>query len=119
MALKAIGNAGRPSTAIDKILKCAVQPGPSVINIDAIQALRRMPCNDKITEGLRQIFEDLNMDTEVRIETYLALIRCPTKKVVLKIADVLDTEKNNQVGSFVWSHLTNALESTEPVYGIP
>lgn len=119
MALKAIGNAGRPYTSVDNILKCAVQPGPSFINIDAIQALRRMPCGDEMTQGLLNIFDDLTMDTEIRIETFLALMRCPSQNVIRKIADILDTEKNNQVGSFVWSHLTNALESTEPVYGIP
>ena len=119
MALKAIGNAGRPYTAVDNILKCAVEPGPSFVHIDALQALRRMPCSEEITKGLSNIFDDLTMDTEVRIEAYLALMRCPNKTVIQTVADVLDTEKNNQVGSFVWTHLTNALESTEPVYGVP
>jgi hypothetical protein len=119
LALKAIGNAGRPYTSVDNILKCAVQPGESFINVDAIQALRRMPCGDEITQGLLNIFDDLTMDTEIRIETFLALVRCPSQNVIQKIADILETEKNNQVGSFVWSHLSNALESTEPVYGVP
>ena len=117
--MKAIGNAGRPYTSVENILKCAVQPGPSYINVDAIQALRRMPCGDKMTQGLLQIFENLAMDTEIRIETFLALMRCPSQNVTQKVVDILDAEKNNQVGSFVWSYLTNALESTEPVHGIP
>lgn len=78
-----------------------------------------MPCRDEMTNGLVNIFSNLTMDTEIRIETYLALIRCPSQTVIQRIADILDTEKNNQVGSFVYSHLSNALESTEPVYGIP
>ncbi|XP_028404665.1 uncharacterized protein LOC114527217 [Dendronephthya gigantea] len=119
LALKAIGNAGRPYTSVDNILKCAVQPGPSFINIDAIQALRRMPCHDEMTSGLANIFSNLTMDTEIRIESYLALMRCHKENDIQRISDILDTEKNNQVGSFVYSHLTSALKSTEPVYGIP
>ena len=119
LALKAIGNAGRPLSAVKHILKCAVQPGSTPINIEALQALRRISCTTNITDGLHDIFRNLLTDTEIRIETYLALMRCPNHKVINDIADVLDKEKNNQVGSFVWSHMTNALESTEPVYGVP
>lgn len=119
LALKAIGNAGRPLSAVTNLLKCAVEPGSIAINIEALQALRRISCSTEMTKGLFDIFKAPTTDTEVRIETYLALMRCPSEIVIQKIADELVTEKNNQVGSFVWSHLTNALESTEPVYGVP
>lgn len=120
LSLKAIGNAGRPSTSVPTILKCAAKTNSSsYVNIDAIQSLRRFPCSHKITNGLMYIFDDLAMDTEIRIESYLALMRCPNEKLIKKIADILNEEKNNQVASFVSSHLTNALESSEPVYGVP
>lgn len=36
-----------------------------------------------------------------------------------RISEIQKSEVNKQVGSFVWSHITNAMESTEPVYGRP
>jgi len=119
MALKAIGNAGRPFSAQYSMLKCAMSDIPKNMSIAALEALRRMPCSDDITNQLLSIYGNHHFDVEVRIATYLALTRCPSVKLFKKITEIQKKEVNKQVGSFVWSHVTNAMESTEPVYGRP
>ncbi|XP_068726618.1 uncharacterized protein [Montipora capricornis] len=120
MTLKAIGNAGRPESAEDILLKCALnQDAPVNMSIAALEALRRLPCDRFITDQLLNIYGNHDLDVEIRIAAYLALMRCPSAHVFKGVANVLKDEVNNQVGSFVWSHMTNAMESTEPVQGLP
>lgn len=56
---------------------------------------------------------------KTRIAAYLSLVKCPSPDIFQKIADIQMNERSKQVGSFVWSHLTNAMESTEPLHGLP
>lgn len=119
MALKAIGNAGRPFDVKYSLLKCAMSDIPKNMSIAALEALRRFPCSQDTTEQLLNIYGNSHFDVEVRIASYLALVRCPNVDLFKRIADIQKKEVNKQVGSFVWSHLTNAMESTEPVYGRP
>jgi len=119
MALKAIGNAGRPFSAQYTILKCAMSDIPKNMSIAALEALRRMPCSDDVTNQLLSIYGNHHFDVEVRIASYLALTRCPSVRLFKRITEIQKQEVNKQVGSFVWSHVTNAMESTEPVYGRP
>lgn len=42
-------------------------------------------------------------------------MRCPDYRSVKRIKDVLTNEQINQVGSYVWSHLTNLAKSASPV----
>ena len=37
---------------------------------------------------------------------------CPDHSVISSVADVLKNEEINQVGSFIWTHLTNIVESS-------
>jgi hypothetical protein len=39
---------------------------------------------------------------------------CADEQVISKVKDVLEAEPINQVGSFVWTHLTNLMESSSP-----
>lgn len=123
MALKAIGNAGRPSSERGQflILKCANNQNlPTNMTLTAIKALRRMPCNKATTEELLNIYANHNdVDVEKRIEAYLALLKCPSVDLFQRIVKIQKNEVNKQVGSFVWSHITNAMESTEPLHGRP
>lgn len=89
------------------------------MSIAALEALRRLPCSKQMTDQVLQIYEEFNVDVEIRIAAYLALTKCPSPEVFRSIAEVLKREVNNQVGSFVWSHMTNAMDSTEPVHGLP
>ena len=120
ITLKAIGNAGRPVKAEKALFKCALNPSvPMNMSIAAIEALRRMPCSNILTSQLLEIYGEYTLDVELRIASYLALLKCPSPEVFTQIANILKNEVNNQVGSFVWSHMTNAMESTEPVQGQP
>lgn len=119
MALKTIGNSGRPFTARFSILKCAMSDIPKNMSIAAFEALRRMPCFKDISNQLLSIYGNHHFDVEIRIASYLALTRCPSVEMFRRISEIQKSEVNKQVGSFVWSHITNAMESTEPVYGRP
>ena len=120
ITLKAIGNAGRPVSAENVLLKCSLNlEVPVNVSIAALEALRRLPCNKGMTEQLLQIYGEHDLDVEIRIAAYLALMKCPSPEVFKRVAEILKNEVNNQVGSFVWSHMTNAMESTEPVHGLP
>lgn len=120
ITLKAIGNAGRPASAEHVLLRCALNlDAPVNMSIAALEALRRLPCNNHTTEQLLKIYGEHDLDVEIRIAAYLALMKCPSPSVFKEVARILNDEVNNQVGSFVWSHMTNAMESTEPVHGLP
>ncbi|PFX28884.1 Apolipophorin [Stylophora pistillata] len=120
ITLKAIGNAGRPLKAENVLLNCAWNlEAPVNMSIAALEALRRLPCSKKMTDQVLQIYGEFNVDVEIRIAAYLALTKCPSPEVFRSIAEILKNEVNNQVGSFVWSHMTNAMDSTEPVHGLP
>lgn len=60
---------------------------------------------------LRNIFINKEEDSEVRIAAYLSLMHCPSEELISLVKDELEQEEVNQVGSFVWTHLTNLQES--------
>lgn len=106
--------------AEDVLLKCTLnQAAPVNMSIAALEAFRRLPCNKEMTDQILEIYGEYNLDVEIRIAAYLALMKCPSQEVFKRVAEILKNEVNNQVGSFVWSHMTNAMESTEPVHGLP
>ena len=53
-------------------------------------------------------------DAEIRIGAYLNLMECPSQDNLNIIKQTLTIEKASQVGSFIWSHLTNLMESSSP-----
>ena len=53
-------------------------------------------------------------DSEIRINAYLAAMHCPTPAILERIEQILANEEVNQVGSFIWTHLTNLLETANP-----
>lgn len=55
------------------------------------------------------------MNSEIRIASYLQMMRCPDYVTIKNIKYVLDNEEINQVGSYVWSHLNNLAKSASPV----
>lgn len=60
------------------------------------------------------LFRSKNEDSELRIAAYLSVIECPTEWVLDQVKETLESEEVNQVGSFVWSHLTNLMETSDP-----
>ncbi len=114
MAIKAIGNAGRPSRATGTLLSCAKTASHQNITTAALEALRRMPCSENTNEKLHEMLENTDLDTEKRIQSYVALMRCPTSNTIQTVVGHLEKEKCRQLGSFMWSHLKNVNESSDP-----
>ncbi len=114
MALKAIGNAGRPTRAVKTLLKCAQNSQLINVTTSALEALRHMPCSEDVASILHGIYGDVSVNIEKRIQSYLALMKCPTESTIAKIVKQLKNEKSNQVGSFVLSHLDNIKKSSDP-----
>ncbi len=85
-----------------------------VIRLAAIEALRRVPCHMSDRGSLLNLYKDMSQDSELRIAAYLAIMQCPTPQLLEEIKQTLVSEAVNQVGSFVWTHLTNLQETSSP-----
>ncbi|XP_063238564.1 uncharacterized protein LOC134540049 isoform X2 [Bacillus rossius redtenbacheri] len=72
-----------------------------------------MPCEEH-RDYFLGLFRDEAQDPELRIASYLEVMKCPTYIVIKTIKHALSSEQVNQVGSFVWSHLENLLHSSIP-----
>lgn len=106
------------------------------IRVAAIQSYRRIPCSVP-RSYLLDIFRNSTFETEVRIASYIEVMRCPNYFVINAIRAALEEEEFNQgkstdsmgysltvdyaipfssipVGSYVWSHLLNLLKSSMP-----
>lgn len=115
MSLKAIGNTGHAESAVDNLNNCiSSEENPMEIRVAAISAFRRMACTAEKYELMR-LFEDTHKDSELRIGAYLAMMHCPTNDILARVRSSLEKEEINQVGSFVWTHLTNLAESSCPL----
>ncbi|XP_059475587.1 uncharacterized protein LOC132196753 [Neocloeon triangulifer] len=113
IAMKGLGNIGvfiTGSTHLQEIIS------NELLSIDerlaALDAFRRVPCSKIDASTFLEIFADTNQDTEIRIAAYLTTVKCPSPAIVRAIKKALYSETVNQVGSFVWTHLTNSQEST-------
>jgi len=60
------------------------------------------------------LVEDSELDSEIRINAYLAAVQCADDQTLVRIQSVLKSEEINQVGSFIWTHLTNLQETASP-----
>ncbi|XP_011308401.1 uncharacterized protein Apoltp isoform X2 [Fopius arisanus] len=118
-ALKAIGNMGLETRGILRKLETCVNDVsgflPMEIKISAIEAHRRLPsCQDTRDKMFLELYRNVTHDPEIRIASYLQVMRCPDYTVIKTIKGILREEPVNQVGSFVWSHLTNLHASSSP-----
>ena len=112
MSLKAIGNAGYASSAIPVLRKCFITKETAIdIRLAAIDAFRRLPCG--LRESLITILRNTEEDSEIRIAAYLAIMQCPTVETIATLKVILEREEVNQVGSFIWTHLTNLMETSD------
>jgi len=115
IALKALGNTGNAQQlASQTLIRCAQNKEEAVeTRVAAILAFRRMACTAEQMDLMR-LLGDENEDSEVRINAYLMLMNCPNEDIVRQIQQILKDEEVNQVGSFVYTHLTNLMESSDP-----
>ncbi|XP_008592015.1 PREDICTED: uncharacterized protein LOC103609474 [Galeopterus variegatus] len=116
LVLKAIGNAGLAATALTPMLKACALLGSSApeIRLGAIQAFRRVPCSAD-RSVLSRLYQTPEEDAEIRINAYLALMRCPGEEVFAQVRRMQASEQSTQVGSFVWSHFLQLLETDDPL----
>ncbi|XP_034189232.2 apolipoprotein lipid transfer particle [Osmia lignaria lignaria] len=118
-ALKAIGNMGLETDSLSKRLQeCIEDVGgflPMEVRMASIDAHRRMPSCEKSRDlYFLNYYRNNSLDTEIRIASYLQVMRCPDYNVVKTIKHALKVEEINQVGTFIWSHLTNLYNSASP-----
>ncbi|XP_032183674.1 uncharacterized protein LOC116580920 isoform X2 [Mustela erminea] len=116
LVLKAIGNAGLAATALTPTLStyASQRDCPPEVRLGAIQAFRRVPCSAD-RAALSHLYQNPEEDAEIRINAYLALMRCPGEAVFAQVRRTQAAERSTQVGSFVWSHLTQLLETGDPL----
>ena len=58
--------------------------------------------------------KNTDVDQEARIHAVIALMKCPSENIIAKLINTLEIESRKQVASFIWSHLTNIMESSDP-----
>ncbi|XP_057171097.1 uncharacterized protein LOC113270878 [Ursus arctos] len=116
LVLKAIGNVGLAAATLTPTLgSCASQRScPPEVRLGAIQAFRRVPCSAD-RSALSRLYQAPEEDAEIRISAYLALMRCPGEEVFAQVRRTQAAERSTQVGSFVWSHLMELLETGDPL----
>eukprot|EP00106_Octopus_bimaculoides_P004762 XP_014772204.1 PREDICTED: uncharacterized protein LOC106870588 [Octopus bimaculoides] len=113
-ALKALGNIGRSESIGRTLTRCfTISTNPVDVRLAAIDAFRRVPCEASRTD-LEYLFDDVSEDSEIRINAYLALMKCPTERLLTKIHKSLLSDKSNQVKSFILSHLKNLKTTSDP-----
>lgn len=109
LALKALGNIQR--FPVNELLQnCGKTTGDRVA---ALMAMRRAPCDSK-APILSRIFTNVAEKTEIRLTAFMGLMPCASQEVVTTVVAQLETEKNNQVASFVYSYLAEVRRSTDP-----
>ncbi|KAJ8387939.1 hypothetical protein AAFF_G00148730 [Aldrovandia affinis] len=119
LMLRAIGNMGAAmedaSPALKStILRCARQPAASPsVQKAAIQALRQMTIDEEAGDVLAQVFQDAESPMEKRIAAYLMLMK-NLELAVPHVLSALRDEQNQQMRSFMVSHIGNILTSQDP-----
>lgn len=61
-----------------------------------------------------KVYQDTQSPVEKRVAAYLTLINRPSETLIKDIIKSLDSERDEQLKSFVVSHLKNIRNSDEP-----
>uniref|UniRef100_A0A8C3AL07 Apolipoprotein Bb, tandem duplicate 2 n=1 Tax=Cyclopterus lumpus TaxID=8103 RepID=A0A8C3AL07_CYCLU len=97
------------------VIQCVNQPAASLaVQQAAIQVFRLTPVPEEGREVLMQVFLDSASPMQKRIAAYLVLMKNPQTTELAQVAHAIPNEQDQQVKSFVISHTTNILSSTEP-----
>ncbi|KAM3603273.1 uncharacterized protein V6R79_019676 [Siganus canaliculatus] len=120
MTLRVVGNMAPALVKAGPALRAAVMQcvnqaatSPEVQQA-AIQVYRLTSVPDEAREVLMQVLLDSTSPVQKRIAAYLVLMKDPQSTELAQLADALPNEQDKQVKSFVISHITNILSSTEP-----
>ncbi|XP_075986269.1 apolipoprotein lipid transfer particle [Anticarsia gemmatalis] len=115
IATKALGNIGGFKQEFADILMDIIGYSyvPVPVRLAAVDAFRRTPCVET-REYFLETFRADYMNIEVRLASYLQVMKCPDLGTLRKIFHTLRHESVNQATTFVWSHLKNLGESSLP-----
>ncbi|XP_072366475.1 vitellogenin 3, phosvitinless isoform X2 [Scyliorhinus torazame] len=122
LGLKAIGNAGQPSSLkrIQKLLPGFGTVAGSVsnrIHIEAVLALRNIAKKEprKVQAITLQIFMNKRAPGSLRMKAFIVLLETqPSLPLIVIVADTLSRETNIQVTSFAYSYMKSLAGSSEP-----
>ncbi|XP_068433381.1 apolipoprotein Bb, tandem duplicate 1 [Clinocottus analis] len=120
LALRVIGNMAPALVAAgpalrSAVIQCVNQPDASLaVQQAAIQVFRLTPVPEEGREVLMQVLLDSASPMQKRIAAYLVLMKDPQTTELAQLAEAIPNEQDQQVKSFVISHMTNILSSTEP-----
>ncbi|XP_054474008.1 apolipoprotein Bb, tandem duplicate 1 [Anoplopoma fimbria] len=97
------------------VIQCVNQPAASLaVQQAAIQVFRLTPVPEEGREVLMQVLLDSASPMQKRVAAYLVLMKDPQPTELAQLVDALPNEQDKQVKSFVISHITNIVSSTEP-----
>ncbi|KAK4824804.1 hypothetical protein QYF61_019472 [Mycteria americana] len=119
LTLRAIGNMGavmeKAKPNLKSFLKTCIRNEAASLSVQkaAIQAFRKMTVTEEDRSALLKAFQEGDAPTDKRLAAYLILMKNPSPSDLTKILRVLAKEKNEQVKSFIASHIANILDSEE------
>ena len=112
--LKGIGNTHHLASSLAASLtECAAAGRSNRMRVAALQAFSAASCDAVLQKKAIELLADRNEDSELRIEAFLAAIRCPSADLANQIAETVNTETVNQVGGFIASTLRVIRDSTD------
>ncbi|XP_066186507.1 uncharacterized protein [Sylvia atricapilla] len=116
LVLKAVGNAGLAAAPLAPALGgcAALRSHRMETRLAALHAFRRIPCAAR-NPILVQLYQATSEDVEIRIAAYYIAMKCPHEELFKQVQKTLQKETSSQVGSFVWSHLSQLLETDDPL----
>ncbi|XP_061561136.1 apolipoprotein B-100-like [Phycodurus eques] len=120
LTLRVVGNIGDVIEDADPaikntLLKCMRQPATTLsVQLAAIQAFRRMSLTDEVRSNLQRVSQYPKGAVQKRLAAYLILMRNPINTDIDMVKKILKQEQNEQVKSFVTSHVYNIISSTDP-----
>ncbi|XP_045779870.1 apolipophorins [Maniola jurtina] len=114
--LKGIRNIGHLEDAlIDKLVHCAADNNVKArVRVAALEAFQADSCSSKVKKTAMDIMKNRQLDSEIRIKAYLAVIDCPCGKSANEIKTLLESEPVHQVARFISTSLRAIRASANP-----
>ncbi|KAM4713132.1 apolipoprotein Bb, tandem duplicate 1 [Anableps anableps] len=120
MTLRVIGNMAPAVIPVSPalrtaVIQCVKEPAASQnVQQAAIQVYRQIPVPDETRDVFMQVLLDNSNPVQERVAAYLIIMKDPQASELTQLTNALSSEVNQQLKSFVTSHITNILSSTEP-----
>lgn len=98
--MKSLSNIGQINPDFERVLQEMIedQKVDPEFRVAAVEVYRRLPCQ-RHRPYFESVFRNVEIDVEVRIASYLQVMRCPTYVTIRTIKHSLQTEEVNQGGN--------------------